>query len=583
MNETKIGSDYYPFNYQTVYVMDGKAAGSIEDSLNNTYTLGNGTRAGERVTTNSYYQMYHVQQSDQFDINHDGLTDIAIPGMDYNDGAYRALNTNPLINGPYYIVEQKNLTSIQYSFNVIDLGTEFIFRTDANNDSIGDCIEGAVSCVFTSMTMPEGLSFADIRMQDPVNKVLFIGGSISIILGAITLVLFFLIKTSKVKIRPTNFGILITFCIIEICLFIVLISQYSSVIQVITQQASNSQIGLTPTEAALINLIRYSEIAMAIFPLILFVTPGLYVLLAPIVSDGIIGLNQIYNGRKAGLKAVIKKEEMSEQEIEKAEDVDYKILINPPLYKKMPFMTLLKRAISILSLSISLGLMLFNNFSQYIFDISGITTISSLSDPNLMIYITALFLVIIIPGIVAVPIFFWLYPTSWLLDDAGIMFYVRDLSERSIDDVEGVGDWFSGYIIGYFSISAIIWYIQFAIQSPIAVSIDNLGRGGPTLAVFVFSFIIITGLMIGIMIVFCYEMVLPYSVVRLYQRLDARKINIKFKKIGFLTQNTLSWDQIIEGYRLKKAPENSNIEKPEPIDAKSSELEISPEESNEDK
>ena len=81
---------------------------------------------------------------------------------------------------------------------------------------------------------------------------------------------------------------------------------------------------------------------------------------------------------------------------------------------------------SIAALSLSLGLYAFDYIPRLL-SLEDITQISSLTDPLCMEYISRLFQYLILPGLIAVPFFFWLIPSSWLLDDAGILFYVKYL------------------------------------------------------------------------------------------------------------------------------------------------------------
>ena len=67
-----------------------------------------------------------------------------------------------------------------------------------------------------------------------------------------------------------------------------------------------------------------------------------------------------------------------------------------------------------------------------------------------------------------------LIPSSWLLDDAGVAYYIRNLKQRSINDVESISSWLLKIVGGFFGMSAILSFIS--LFNPFFGQVNSLDR-----------------------------------------------------------------------------------------------------------
>jgi len=212
------------------------------------------------------------------------------------------------------------------------------------------------------------------------------------------------------------------------------------------------------------------------------------------------------------------------------------------------------KVLSIMALAISIGLNVFE-YGLKIYDaygVSGITYINNISDPQFASYISSLFIYLIIPGIISIPLFIWLIPTSWLLDDSGILFY-KKVSKRYLpEDLEPIGVWFSSYLKGFLGIGAVFSYISFILNSPFNNALEGVTvTTRNDILVLVFGYILIASALIGVLMVIAYELLLPYNVKRLITKLEKQKIDIKITNIKIEKNEEITSELINQGYLIK--------------------------------
>ena len=168
---------------------------------------------------------------------------------------------------------------------------------------------------------------------------------------------------------------------------------------------------------------------------------------------------------------------------------------------------------------------------------------------------------LIIPGLVAVPIFFWLIPTSWLLDDCGMLFYTKDLKTMNPEDVESIAGWFSNSLKGFLGIGAIVSYFRFITESPITSSLSNFPSDVRfSVLFFVFGFCIIAGFAYGVLAVTMHELTLPSNASRLYKLLSKRNVDIRRKEINFGDFEELTTEVTFNGFNQEPKPKDNNTE-----------------------
>jgi hypothetical protein len=81
--------------------------------------------------------------------------------------------------------------------------------------------------------------------------------------------------------------------------------------------------------------------------------------------------------------------------------------------------------------------------------------------------VLGMFIAFIITSIIIAP--------AWLLDDAGVVYYVRCKNIRSINDIDSVSEWFLNFITGVFGITTIISWASLFL--PMLQNINNLRLG----------------------------------------------------------------------------------------------------------
>ncbi len=477
-----------------------------------------------------------------FDIDGDNMTDIPLPGTIFNVTIFNKVNV-PVVNGPYLAFTSQSGV-IQEIFLTL-YSDEFSFTKDINGDNIGDChLKDALLYTQTEKIVQQ--NFVEARLSDDTTKTFFITG---IILAAASVLIFIgasRIKTSSLRMEVTEKKRPVTLIIFSMLLVLALYILLNNVTSAIKEQEF-SFIGTSPEATALESLIRISGFGTFVFLLALPVTLGLYMFAAAPVADGIVLANQVFFAKLAGLRAIIKKEPISKtKELAK---VDYRIVIVPPFGRNLNLIMIITRTISVLALSTAMGLYVFN----FLVKADATMVITSISDEDFVNYITSLFLFLIVPGIASIPVFFWLFPSTWLLDDAGVLYYLKRLNNRHPEDVESVGGWFSNYLKGFLGISAFINYIEFVLGSPVLAAYPDLGDARNSIVFFVFGFIVVAGITFGLLTVALNELVLPYSAARLYKRLADRHVDVERKTIEFGTYERLDPDHAIAGF-LGKVP-----------------------------
>jgi hypothetical protein len=551
---------FYPVMHYEIFTLNKSCIGIIPGQLHNgTSFTGIG---GNMFTFLPDFYQYTVDV--RFDVDGDDITDIPIPGLNVFTGIDDILSEveNRPANGPFAIFTQNEV--IQELYWSLPWYQSVRFVSDLNEDDIPDALIDTRAVAFISITEVVQLSFFELLMSDPLSRILFFLG-IGCLVGGIVLLGFVLVKLKKSRISFKTIHKKRQVLMLLITALSVL-GLFASLITILSPDTgTGTQIGLTPTQNSLNQLYGTSNIALFIFFMMIPLTAGIYLLLSPITSDGIVALNQIRFAKRAGLEAAIKKEEI--KDVEKIAKTNYQILFIPPFGRKERGSVVIGRLLGVIALGLAIGL----NVHDLWFTYSGATlptSIDSLTDPNFGIYMSGLFTFLIVPGILAIPIFFWLLPTSWLLDDAGVVFYAKRLNSRRPEDVERVGGWFSNYLKGFLGISALVSYARFIIESPILASEGIVGTPDVTAVFFfTFGFPIISGFAIGCVALVMHEFTLPRNAQYLYKRLSDRKVAFHKSEIQIVKGEELTSEDVVKGFlqkpvKLKKGNKVKREKKP---------------------
>jgi hypothetical protein len=535
---------YAKMNMKIIY-LDPNKIGTDPAIFNQTLT--SEERFQREIPCNGELENANIFNPTNFDFDNDSKTDILLPGTVIGDNLLEFKNQ---ISGPFTLVSPTTLIKTTYLY--VEYGRDFIARSDVNGDKKGD-VFFSNQYLFFILEEEEAPSWWEMKVSDPLNMTFMIIGVVMMILG-ILIIITTLIKFRKISSKNLIFSKGMIFQLVLATILIgVLYLQLLDLLNVTSQQ-SGLLVGITAESTAVSNLTRISGYATFAFFTALPVSIGVYILLAPKSADMIVGFNQVFYGKQQGLKAVIKKEAISDEELQKSSHIDYRLMIVPPFGRPNHIFLTISRVLSVLALTVSIGLNFFTYGSGLMVDISQISLFTGFGDKNFVLYISAIFLYLIIPGIIAVPLFFWLIPSTWLLDDVGVLFYAKRTNNRTPEDVESVAGWFSNYLKGFLGLGAIFSYIQFVLKSPITASLPNLAPYGNTVSIFVFGYVIIAGLAFGIITVVFHEIALPYTATALTKRLEARKVPIERTKIEFVKSEPLKEQDFLEGYK-KSNPE----------------------------
>lgn len=557
--------DFYPFlEYDISFITRNVTTGVYEPGEKYTYATGSTGNINIPITNNLIDMNVRSSFPVSYDTDLDGMTDVPLVGQLVNE---RLLLNTPEKSqtGPCVIMQSFNGNAFQANAYSLYIPMKVIFRSDVNKDLIPDMVLAGDITIFQSMTEIVEQSWPATQLEGKDKKdtrTFFIIGIVMIICAIVLIIIALTQKSPEhLKIRQKWILILLFAAIMMVLALLMNMNEISNY----ATRANTTQIGMTQKAISIANLARVGGIGTFAFLTLLPASVGIWILMTPIVADGIVGLNQIMFAKRAGLKAAVKKQKMDENAIIAETGSNYKILVIPPFGKKIEFKTVLSRAFSVLFLAVSIGLLVFENITVFIYDLTDLESISAITDKAFMDYINALFNLLILPGIISVAVFFWLIPTSWLLDDAGVLFYIKSVETREPEDVESIAGWFSDYLKGFLGISAIYSYGMFIWQSPMFTLYSKLpSEIANTIMVFVFGFIIFAGLAMGLLVAACYEITLPYSATRLYNRLAKRNVDVSMTAIEFVNKGKFSDEQSVEGFLGAQSVQTGSDSTPSP-------------------
>jgi len=561
-----IGVNYkYYFYNQSIVFLDGEASGvvkntsflSVSDYEIFSYKIGGDSR--------SYfmgYPEYYFCPID-FDVDADNKTDVIMLGLSLNKSEIlRNQVNNEVITGPFFVLTQQKVINQTIFWSDYVYDPKIYAVGDSNNDEILDVMFEETRLLFSSNYPKISTNLIDSKLEGG-SRPYFIIGAMLICIGLIMLILCMLLM-GKIDIQVVDRikyrHLLMIFIASVLMLFI-----YTLLLNVIR---INSQGFLLQSEETIAIQVLNNAANSASFILFTFIpiTAGVYVLITPHVSKWIIKINRfLFNLGKKKLRGKKQSNHLNQQEkhakLDKIQEIGeinsrpsfkYEIIMIPPFGRKSSKSEFISRFFSVIALTLSIGLIILNSTH-----IDTIVKIRNIQDPNFIEYITLLFRSLIIPGILSSLFFFWLVPTSWLLDDSGIMFYHLNPNSLKPEEVEPIGVWFSSYLKGFIGISAILSYYGFVRDSPILDNISNFESNQilPIIG-FIFGFIVMAGLVVGVLVVFLYDLTLPDNISRLYSLLKEDGTKTKRRTIKFEEVEELSHESIENGLKEAEKPYN---------------------------
>ncbi|MFX0100696.1 MAG: hypothetical protein ACFFCS_14065 [Candidatus Hodarchaeota archaeon] len=541
-----IDNQNYPFINYSVFFLPGNYSGVVPNTT--VTSLADLTPFNITVTAHSDTVGFippNYPISIDFDVDGDNKTDIPFFGTNYNKSAIvNKITPEEMVSGLMAAVTQKGDVNQQAWLRLGDFHHAGEFVEDLNGDGISDVFwlsqftflynkpEAVVGDVFTR------------RLADPLTSVLTILGFISVALGIVCIIGSLGIRKASIKIQVKSKARPFLLGIIAIAAFGVMYWEINQMVVAI-QQGQDMGFGMSDIDAALANLQQWSNVAIALLTITLPVTAGLYTILAPRVSSIIIRLNRWRMKKKP------KKDRPS--------DSLHEILIIPPFGRSTNMGQVRNRLLVMITMSITIGLTVFDYGTRW-FDfigISEITIIKGLLDEALLQYLTGIFLYMVIPSMVAMSLFFWLLPPAWLLDDAGVLYYIKDKKSTIPEDIETVSSWFSDKIVGFFGIGAILSYAFFVLDSPVIYSYTNLpGEIQIPFLVFVFGFIIVTSFCMAVLAVIMHDAFAPYNASKLYNILSKKGFDVRRTEIQFVKREELTPETSEAGFLGKRVTES---------------------------
>ncbi|MFX0100697.1 MAG: hypothetical protein ACFFCS_14070 [Candidatus Hodarchaeota archaeon] len=532
----------YPFTDYSIFFLPANYSGSTTNSTET--SIDDLIPVNISMTTMDNPVYNHI--SIDFDVDGDKRTDIPFMGTSYNLAEIEArASPTELVSGPMAVVTQ-NGSIDQRAFLKIEHYSHYArFLDDLNGDGVSDMfwMHGSAALFNNEETQP--LDFITKRMADPLISVVFPAGIVLVALGVL-LLLITLISMRKVstkitvkrRARPIFLGLM------AITIFAAVYMQINQMVDYLIE-GQEQQFGMSDVAIAMANMRQTSQITLVIFLVFMPLTAGLYMIIAPRFSSTVVSWNRWFMGRKGKGKKKAKEH--------------HEILFIPPFGRSTTMGQVRDRILTMVTMSITIGLTVFDYGTRFfdVLSINQISIIKGISDDNLMIYVTGVFLYMIIPSIIAMPFMYWLIAPSWLLDDAGVVYYHKKHKSTVPEDVETVSSWFSSKIIGFFGIGAIFSYAMFIIDSPIIPSMDYIPDTiRVSLSVFIFGFIIVTSFCIATLVTVMHDSLAPYNTAKLYKMLAKKKFNVRRRHITIEEFEALTPDVTEAGLLGREIPDD---------------------------
>jgi heme/copper-type cytochrome/quinol oxidase subunit 2 len=183
--------------------------------------------------------------------------------------------------------------------------------------------------------------------------------------------------------------------------------------------------------------------------------------------------------------------------------------------------------------------------------------ITGINDLDFINYCTSLIIAVVIPLVVSFVIFFWALPSSYLLDDAGVVYYKKYINRRQPAELRTVSQWFLGIVQAVMGTSGVISYFFYVFDHRYVVamvysSINALPIFGQPFAtlcaiqfgVFVFGFPLLGTVLMAYILQLFQESQYNKLKTSLFQELvnakiDPRVVQVKFERMDEFQERTL--------------------------------------------
>ncbi|MEX2682483.1 MAG: hypothetical protein Q6373_012850 [Candidatus Sigynarchaeota archaeon] len=178
-----------------------------------------------------------------------------------------------------------------------------------------------------------------------------------------------------------------------------------------------------------------------------------------------------------------------------------------------------------------------------------------IDSPGFVLYCSSLIFHTVIPVVATFVIFFWVLPSTYLLDDAGLVYYKKYTERRQPAELRSVSQWFSSLIQAVLGTSALITYVTFIytnrfVVGEIFTAVDNFSPGffaglcATMFSIFIFGFPVIGTVLMAYILLLFQESQFNKLKTHLFQELvnakiDPRIVQIKFERKDEFQERTL--------------------------------------------
>ncbi|MHA1849251.1 MAG: hypothetical protein ACTSXU_16525 [Promethearchaeota archaeon] len=166
-------------------------------------------------------------------------------------------------------------------------------------------------------------------------------------------------------------------------------------------------------------------------------------------------------------------------------------------------------------------------------------------------YCTYFVVISIIPLIMSYILWFWLLPPSWLMDDAGLVYFRKTLKRRRPPVLSSIGNWFLSIIKPIVGGGALIGYVQFVIANhPVLTAFIQTNNilGLVQFSIIIYAFPIITTMITVFVLQLFQESQFNKLKTHLYQNLINLKIDPRITEIKFIRKNEMNEGTLLNIY-----------------------------------
>ena len=208
------------------------------------------------------------------------------------------------------------------------------------------------------------------------------------------------------------------------------------------------------------------------------------------------------------------------------------VVINLDENKSIGIITMLKRCLLPILISLSVGINLFNFLAP------KFSTVSIEFQETFYTFQYYFIYYAITPMIISFYLLFIFIPSTWLLDDAGVVYVITPKKVHLPPDIERLSNWAYNWLEGLAGFTAILSYINLISvlnMASFAINGDFLTQSMILiiLGLLFYGFPFLSGLVLTLLSIIYMELNLEYNKEKLYKKMEKRNYDTKKKEIIF--------------------------------------------------